>query len=125
MKAPTTKDVVFLSALQVTVAVAGMLLVRHWEQRFASSQMPAPLLVSVLADFGPLSLALPLAWLVWVRRVRVTSVPPSAKIRASVGGLALVLALAILFGCAAARAWHVHDRMIEEKLFEITHPHLS
>jgi hypothetical protein len=125
MKAANTKTVVLISTLQVTVAVAGMFLVRHWEQRFASARMPAPFLVSVLADFGLLSLAFPLGWLAWVWRVRVPSAPPSARIRAFVGGLAFILAIAVLFGCAVARAWYVHDRMIEERLFEITHPHLS
>jgi hypothetical protein len=70
----------------------------------------------VLADFGLLSLALPLGWLAWVWRVRDPTLPSGAKIRAFAAGLGFVLALALLFGGAAARAWLVNDQMIEQKM---------
>ncbi len=117
----TTKDVVLISAMQFAVAVAGMLLIRRWEETFVSSEMQAPFPVSVLADFGFLTLALPLGWLAWMWRVRGPSVLPGARIRAFVGGLAIALAIALVFGCAVARAWLVHAQMIDARMADFFH----
>ncbi len=119
-----TKDVVLMSALQVAVAVGGMLLIRQWDERFASAGMQAPFPVSLLANFGLLSLVLPLAWLVWMWRVRLPSAPVGARIRAFTAGLTFVLTLAVLFGCAMARAWCVHAQVIDQRISDLIH-HLS
>ena len=108
------RDVLVVAVMQAAAIAVGVLLVGRWDKRFLNSGMQAPFPVAELADYGLLSLAIPLAWILLTLRARLSPrVAESAKRRAFVGGLVFVLAITLLFGGTVVRAWLVYDHTID------------